>query len=80
MAKILGYEVTVVDDRPSFANSTRFNGADRIICDDFERALDAININPQKFVVIVTKGSYSDKVCLRKVINQPASQIYWHDG
>lgn len=75
MAKILGYEVTVVDDRPSFANSTRFNGADRIICDDFERALDAININPQKFVVIVTKGSYSDKVCLRKVINQPARYI-----
>ena len=75
MAKIVGYEVTVVDDRPSFANSTRFNTADMIICNDFERAIDTININPQTFVVIITRGHRYDKVCLRKVINQPASYI-----
>ena len=75
MAKILGYEVVVVDDRPSFANSARFNTADTIICNDFERALDAIDINPQTFVVIITRGHRYDKVCLRKVINQPASYI-----
>jgi len=75
MAKILGYEVTVVDDRPSFANSTRFNTADTIICNDFERALEGITINPQTFVVIITRGHRYDKVCLRKVINQPAAYI-----
>ena len=75
MAKILGYEVTVVDDRPSFANSVRFNTADTIICDDFERALDGIKINPQTFVVIITRGHRYDKACLRKVINQPAAYI-----
>lgn len=75
IAKIIGYEVSVVDDRPSFANSARFPTADTIICDDFERALDAININPQTFVVIITRGHRYDKVCLRKVINQPASYI-----
>lgn len=75
MAKILGYEVTIVDDRPSFANPILFQAADRIICDEFERALDSININPQTFVVIITRGTYSDKVCLRKVIDQPARYI-----
>ena len=75
MSKILGYEVTVVDDRPSFIYSTGYNEADRIICGNFERALKAININSQTFVVIVTSGSHSDKVCLRKVINQPARYI-----
>lgn len=75
MAKIIGYEVSVVDDRPSFANSARFPIADTIICDDFERALEAININPQTFVVIITRGHRYDKVCLEKVINQPASYI-----
>jgi len=75
MAKIVGYEVSVIDDRPSFANSARFPTADTIICDDFERALDAININPQTFVVIITRGHRYDKVCLKKVINQPASYI-----
>ena len=75
MAKILGYEVTVVDDQPSLINSSRFNEADRTICGNFERALDAININPQTFVVIVTSGSYSDKLCLKKVINRPVRYI-----
>lgn len=75
MAKILGYEVTVIDDRPAFFYSTRFDAADRLICDDFGRALDSININPQTFVVIITRGSYVDKVCLRKVLNQPARYI-----
>lgn len=75
MAKIIGYEITVVDDRPFFANSVRFSTADTIICNDFERALEGININPQTFVVIITRGHRYDKVCLRKVINQPASYI-----
>lgn len=75
MAKIIGYEVSVVDDRPSFANSARFPNADKIICDDFERAIDAVNINAQTFVVIITRGHRYDKVCLKKVINQPAAYI-----
>ena len=75
MAKLVGYEVTVVDDRPSFANSARFSTADTIICNDFEHAIDAVNINPQTFIVIITRGHRYDKVCLRKVINLPASYI-----
>jgi len=75
MAKILGYEVIVVDDRPSFANFTRFSTADTIICDNFEGAIDRIAINPQTYVVIITRGHRYDKVCLRKVINQPAAYI-----
>ncbi|KUO79117.1 MAG: xanthine dehydrogenase [Desulfosporosinus sp. BRH_c37] len=75
MAKIVGYEVTVVDDRSSFANAYRFPTADTIICDDFESALDGININPQTVIVIITRGHRYDKMCLRKVINQPASYI-----
>ncbi|HZK84131.1 MAG TPA: XdhC family protein [Desulfosporosinus sp.] len=75
MAKIIGYDVAVVDDRSSFANSARFPTADTVICNDFERALDSIKINPQTFVVIITRGHRYDKVCLRKVINQPASYI-----
>ncbi len=75
MAKIVGYEVTVVDDRLSFANSNRFPTADTIICDEFEHALDGLNINSQTFVVIITRGHRYDKICLRKVINLPAAYI-----
>lgn len=75
MAKIVGYEVIVVDDRPSFANAARFSTADTIICNDFERAIEGINISPQTFVVIITRGHRYDKECLQKVIHQPASYI-----
>jgi len=75
MAKILGYEVTVVDDRLSFANSVRFSTADAVICNDFEHAIEGITINPQTFVVIITRGHRYDKVCLQKVIHQPAAYI-----
>jgi len=75
MAKMLGYEVTVVDDRPSFANTVRFSTADTVICNNFEQAIDGITINPQTFVVIITRGHRYDKVCLQKVIHQPAAYI-----
>ncbi|MCO1601849.1 XdhC family protein [Desulfosporosinus nitroreducens] len=75
MAKIVGYEVTVVDDRPSFANVNRFSTANKVLCADFERALETIDINPQTFVVIITRGHRYDKVCLKKVINHPAAYI-----
>lgn len=75
MAKMVGYEVTVVDDRPSFANVIRFSTADKVICADFEQALKRIDINPQTCVVIITRGHRYDKVCLKRVIEQPASYI-----
>jgi len=75
MGKLLGYEVTVVDDRLSFANPTRFKNADRVICNDFAKSLDDLVIDPQTYVVIVTRGHRHDKVCLKKVIDKPAGYI-----
>ncbi|AFM40895.1 xanthine and CO dehydrogenases maturation factor, XdhC/CoxF family [Desulfosporosinus acidiphilus SJ4] len=75
MAKILGYEITVVDDRPSFANAGRFHMADRVICDDFATALDTLTISPETFVVIITRGHRYDKVCLRKIITQQTAYV-----
>ena len=42
----LGFAVTVADDRPSFANHTRFPQAEKVICDSFENAVmrDAYNL------------------------------------
>lgn len=75
MAKIIGYEVSVVDDRPTFANYARFPTADLVICQDFAGALDSIKITPQTFVVIITRGHRYDKVCLQKVMERPAAYI-----
>lgn len=75
MAKILGYHVTVIDDRPAFANPQRFPNADVLICNDFVPALKTVNSTPNTFIVIVTRGHRHDKLCLQEVINHPAAYI-----
>ncbi|MDE3075211.1 MAG: XdhC family protein [Chloroflexota bacterium] len=75
IAKMLDYEVTVIDDRASFANRTRFPTADHIIADDFEPAITALDITPSTFIVLVTRGHRHDVLSLRKVIQKPAAYI-----
>lgn len=36
LCHLLGYHVTVVDDREDFANKARFPWADEVVCADFE--------------------------------------------
>lgn len=74
-AKRAGFNITVIDDRPSFANSANFPEADRIICESFEKCFDLININEATFVVIVTRGHKHDLDCLRKVLDYNAAYI-----
>jgi xanthine dehydrogenase accessory factor len=75
VGKLLEFDVLVVDDRPSFANAERFPSVDRIIVDDFEAALDTIDITPSTSVVLVTRGHVHDVRSLRKIIHKPAGYI-----
>ncbi|MGB9662050.1 MAG: XdhC family protein [Moorellaceae bacterium] len=75
LAKEVGYRVTVVDDRPDFANRELFPGADEVICDDFQEALGKISLDPATYIVIVTRGHRHDYECLRRVIDSPAAYI-----
>lgn len=63
-----GFSVTVIDDRPSFANKERFPTAERVICESFEKCFDLVNLNGSSFVVIVTRGHRHDMDCLRQVL------------
>ncbi len=63
-----GFSVTVVDDRPVFANKLRFPDAEKVICEDFEKSIDTLNLNNSTFVVIVTRGHRHDAACLKQVL------------
>lgn len=75
IASLLGFKVIVVDDRPEFANNKRFPGADKVICNSFERALAGMDIGPGTYSIIVTRGHEYDRDCLREVIKRPAAYI-----
>jgi len=69
--KKLDFKVTVVDDRPDFANPSLFPDADQILCTDFERALDSYEIDQSTYIVIVTRGHRYDEICLKRVLGRP---------
>jgi xanthine dehydrogenase accessory factor len=69
MGALLKFDVTVFDDRPSFAGRARFPTAKDVICDSFEKAGERLNIRENDYVVIATRGHRHDRECLREVLN-----------
>ena len=56
IASMLGFSVTVVDDRPSFANHPRFPEAEQIVCDEFVHAVERLNIQSGDYIAVITRG------------------------
>lgn len=67
-ASELGFSVTVVDDRPSFANHLRFPEAAHVICDAFPHAIETLDINETDYVAVITRGHRYDADCLRAIL------------
>ena len=67
---MLGWKVTVLEDRPQFADHAREAGATEVICLPFEDALDRIKGDPDTYFVVLTRGHRYDQVCLEKIIQK----------
>jgi xanthine dehydrogenase accessory factor len=75
MAKVMDFEVTVVDDRSAFANRARFPNADRVIAADIEKTVADLRVGPRTYLVLVTRGHTLDQAALMQVIDKPAAYI-----
>ncbi len=64
----VGYSVTVVDDRLSFANIDRFPLARQVICAPFDQAIRRLTITDNDYVVIITRGHRHDQICLEQLL------------
>lgn len=64
----VGFSITVVDDRPAFANAQRFPLARQVLCEAFDRALKQLRITENDYIVIVTRGHRHDQVCLEQLL------------
>ncbi len=68
IAVMMDFAVTVVDDRPAFANAERFPEADAIICDSFPNAIDTLQIRKTDYVCVLTRGHRHDAACVRHIL------------
>ncbi|WP_246169659.1 XdhC family protein [Alkalibaculum sporogenes] len=75
LATRIGFLVTVIDDRISFANQARFPEAKEIICNSFEKSFNEITFLKSDFVVIVTRGHSYDGIILREVLQHKLHYI-----
>jgi xanthine dehydrogenase accessory factor len=71
----LEYEVTVIDDRPEFANRERFPGVSEVVNMDMVKALETLPIGWNSFVIIATRGHKLDSQCLRAAVNSGARYV-----
>jgi xanthine/CO dehydrogenase XdhC/CoxF family maturation factor len=80
-AALLGFEVTVLDDRPEFTDPAlfpdpaSFAGGVRTRCCDVEQELAAQPLGPDTYLVIVTRGHQHDAAALRACLRRPAAYI-----
>jgi xanthine dehydrogenase accessory factor len=58
------FEVWVVDDRRQYANAERFPGAARIEVGPIEEVLSGLEVTPQTYALIVTRGHGHDQEAL----------------
>jgi len=67
---MLGYEVTVIEDREEFAEKARTAGAHQVICKPFGEALDEITGDPATAFVVMTREHVHDVECLRRILKK----------
>lgn len=73
--KLLGFEVTVIDDRAEYANSRNLPDADNIIVKDIGMAMKELQKDEDTYVVIVTRGHSHDAEALRACIGSEAAYV-----
>jgi xanthine dehydrogenase accessory factor len=75
VARISGFDVTIVDDREAYANRERFPEAQQVIAEDFEKATARLTPSESSYIVIVTRGHRDDMRMLRWAVQTPARYV-----
>ena len=75
LGSMLDFEVTVIDDRPEYANSENIPDAGHIIVKDIGNAMQEFKKRDYTYVVIVTRGHKDDASALKPCIGSNAAYI-----
>jgi xanthine dehydrogenase accessory factor len=75
IARIAGFDITIVDDRESYANHERFPEAHRVLAGDFDKATTQLDPSETSSIVIVTRGHRDDMRVLRWAVQTSARYV-----
>lgn len=75
IGKMLGFHVTVMDDREEFVTKEHFPDADERITGSFEELDKWIPVYENAYYVIVTRGHKGDTTCVRQIFSRPYAYL-----
>lgn len=70
----MGFQVTVLDDRPDFAHPSRFPNCN-VVAAEFTEALREMPLGPSTYVVVITRGHEHDADCLAEILLKEAAYV-----
>lgn len=75
MADVMGYEVTVIDDRADIVSAQRYPSAKRLICGNIGDETEKIGLSEEDYVVIATQGHGYDETALGNIVSKRPKYI-----
>ena len=75
LASQADFDVWVVDDRHQYANSERFPAAERLLVGPIDEVLATLDVTPNTFALIVTRGHGHDQEALYHLAPTAASYV-----
>ncbi|MGB9667057.1 MAG: XdhC family protein [Candidatus Cryosericum sp.] len=75
-ASLVGFEVTMMDDRPEFATPARVPEAHHFLTGDFVELIQAAHYDSQGYHVILTDKHVSDEVVLKAILERKPGYRY----
>ena len=75
IAKLVGFKIVVVDDRPEYATTQRFPDAEQVLVTSYDKAFSELKVGKSGCVVIVTHGHKGDAAALEGALSTEARYI-----
>lgn len=71
----VGFRPVVYDDRPEFADKALFPQAEAALCGPFEELSRQVNVTPDDYVVVMTRGHQADYEVLTRTLRSGAKYL-----
>jgi xanthine dehydrogenase accessory factor len=75
LAAAVDFDVWVIDDREEYCNAERFPAAKRLIVGPIDQVLSGLEIDPDTYCLIVTRGHNHDEEALYYLAETPARYV-----
>ncbi|WP_164545624.1 XdhC family protein [Paenibacillus albus] len=75
MGKKLGFYITVICDRPQFANKEQFPLADEVECKPYHEYFQRLDAASKPYITLLTRGHQFDVTILREILHLPIPYI-----